>query len=81
MGLPSEAYALCWAPETSGAVADFTQTVDAHMRLIGPAPAHLLYTLSFPCNLQLAGYGLAATNAIVVLSSGRCPAVPICSGS
>ena len=46
--------------------------MDSSAELRGPRVQDLDCTLGRPCGVFLAGYGLAETNALVAISSGRC---------
>jgi hypothetical protein len=65
-------YKVCWAHSPTH-MSDFRVTLDAAAVLNGPTPGDIFEcTLGLPCQVQVSGYGLEASNAIVAISDGTC---------
>jgi hypothetical protein len=72
VGTPGEFYRLCWGFDPEDATEHRTE-IDAVASLLGPDMDQTMNcTLGFICRVNVTGFGLGATNQIVLISSGLC---------
>jgi hypothetical protein len=71
VGTPGSFYRLCWSYNPTS-LGDYKFEVDGSAELAGPFTRDFECTLGVACSVVISGYKLAATDAVVALSSGTC---------
>jgi hypothetical protein len=70
-GDPGDQYRLCWGHDPAG-LTDFKFEIDPTYGLIGPDRGNYSCTIGEPCNAQITGFGLNASNHLVMGAFGEC---------
>merc|ERR1719331_1733215 len=70
-GLPGLAYRLCWGWNPVN-VSDYNVEIDPDAELVGPFIRDFDCTLGIHCAVNVSGYRLNESNAIVAISNGSC---------